>query len=107
MRQLENGLSERTLAFEPGFEVHGEVVCRTFQPSYVVTRDWRVDCLLSGQVARRPRRRSEGDSDEQEQRLGRDVVASEGCFGSDHPLRGVCVSFRTRWTRARVRSVYG
>ena len=30
MRQLENGLSERTLAFEPGSEVHGEVVCRTF-----------------------------------------------------------------------------
>ena len=39
MRQLENGLSERTLAFKPGFEVHGEVVSRTFQPSYVVTRD--------------------------------------------------------------------
>ncbi len=36
MRQLQDGLSERTLAFEPGFEAHGEVVCRTFQPSYVV-----------------------------------------------------------------------
>ena len=36
MRKLRDGLSERTLAFEPGFEAHGEVVCRTFQPSYVV-----------------------------------------------------------------------
>ncbi|MCY3736478.1 MAG: sialidase family protein [Gemmatimonadaceae bacterium] len=36
MGQLRDGLSERTLAFEPGFEAHGEVVCRTFQPSYVV-----------------------------------------------------------------------
>ena len=64
MRQLENGLSERTLAFEPGFEVYGEVVSRTS----VVRRHarWRVDRLLSGQVARRPRRRSKGDSDEQE-----------------------------------------
>ena len=39
MRKLENGLSALTLAMEPGFEVDGELVCRTFQPSCVVTRD--------------------------------------------------------------------
>ena len=81
MRQLENGLSERTLAFEPGFEVHGEVVSRTFQPSYVVTRDGVLIAFCQGRLRGRPRRRSEGDSDEQEQRLGRDVVASEGVSG--------------------------
>ena len=37
MRKLEDGLSQRTLAFEPGFDVNGQTVCRTFQPSYVVT----------------------------------------------------------------------
>ena len=50
MRQLENGLSERTLAFEPGFEVHGEVVCRTFQPSYVVTRDGVLIAFCQGRL---------------------------------------------------------
>ena len=50
MRKLENGLSERTLAFEPGFEVHGEVVCRTFQPSYVVTRDGVLIAFCQGRL---------------------------------------------------------
>ena len=50
MRQLENGLSERTLAFEPGFEVYGEVVCRTFQPSYVVTRTGVLIAFCQGRL---------------------------------------------------------
>ena len=50
MRKLENGLSERTLAFEPGFEVHGEMVCRTFQPSYVVTRDGMLIAFCQGRL---------------------------------------------------------
>ena len=50
MRQLENGLSERTLAFEPGFEVYGEEVCRTFQPSYVVTRDGVLIAFCQGRL---------------------------------------------------------
>ena len=50
MRKLENGLSERTFAFEPGFEAHGEVVCRTFQPSYVVTRDGMLIAFCQGRL---------------------------------------------------------
>ena len=50
MRQLENGLSGRTLAFEPGFEVDGEVVSRTFQPSYVVTRDGVLIAFCQGRL---------------------------------------------------------
>ena len=50
MRKLENGLSERTLAFESGFEVDGEVVCRTFQPSYVVMRDETLIAFCQGRL---------------------------------------------------------
>ena len=50
MRKLQNGLSERTLAFEPGFEVHGEVVCRTFQPSYVVMPDGTLLVFCQGRL---------------------------------------------------------
>ena len=50
MRKLENGLSELTLAFEPGFEVDGEVVCRTFQPSYVVTRNGTLIAFCQGRL---------------------------------------------------------
>ncbi|MFC1453069.1 exo-alpha-sialidase [Verrucomicrobiota bacterium] len=52
MRKFENGLSELTLAFEPGFEVDGEVVCRTFQPSYVVTRDGTLIAFCQGRLRR-------------------------------------------------------
>ena len=81
MRQLENGLSEGTLAFEPGFEVYGEVVCRTFQPSYVVTRDGMLIAFCQGRL------RGGRDDDpkviltSRKQRLGRDVVASEAVSG--------------------------
>ena len=50
MRKLENGPSESTLAFESGFEVDGEVVCRTFQPSYVVTRDGTLIAFCQGRL---------------------------------------------------------
>ena len=50
MRKLENGLSELTLAFEAGFEVDGELVCRTFQPSYVVTRDGALIAFCQGRL---------------------------------------------------------
>ena len=50
MRKLEDGLSERTLAFEPGLQVVGEVVCRTFQPSYVVTRDGTLIAFCQGRL---------------------------------------------------------
>ena len=50
MRKLDNGLSELTLAFEPGFEVDGEMVCRTFQPSYVVTRDGTLIAFCQGRL---------------------------------------------------------
>ena len=50
MRNLRDGLSERTLAFEPGFEVHGEVVCRTFQPSYVVMGDGALLAFCQGRL---------------------------------------------------------
>ena len=52
MRKLENGRSELTLAFEPGFEVEGETVCRTFQPSYVVTRDGTLIAFCQGRLRR-------------------------------------------------------
>ena len=50
MRKLKKGLSELTVAFEPGFEVDGEVVCRTFQPSYVVTRDGTLVAFCQGRL---------------------------------------------------------
>ncbi len=50
MRKLQDGLSERTLAFEPGFEAHGEVVCRTFQPSYVVMGDETLLAFCQGRL---------------------------------------------------------
>jgi sialidase-1 len=50
MRTLEHGLSERTLAFEPGSEVDGDVVCRTFQPSYVVTRGGVLMAFCQGRL---------------------------------------------------------
>ncbi len=50
MRKLENGLSERTLAFQPGLEADGEVVCRTFQPSYVVTRAGTLIAFCQGRL---------------------------------------------------------
>ena len=50
MRKLEHGLSELTLAFESGFKVDGEVVCRTFQPSYVVTRDGTAIAFCQGRL---------------------------------------------------------
>ncbi|MFC1525695.1 hypothetical protein ACFL6X_02670 [Candidatus Latescibacterota bacterium] len=50
MRKLDNGLSERTLAFEPGLEVDGELVCRTFQPSYVVTRAGMLIAFCQGRL---------------------------------------------------------
>lgn len=50
MRKLRDGLSERTLAFEPGFEAHGEVVCRTFQPSYVVMGDGTLLAFCQGRL---------------------------------------------------------
>ena len=48
MRELKSGSSE--LVFEPGFEVDGEVVCRTFQPSYVVTRDGMLIAFCQGRL---------------------------------------------------------
>ena len=50
MRKLVDGLSELTLAFESGFEVEGETVCRTFQPSYVVTRDGALVAFCQGRL---------------------------------------------------------
>ena len=50
MRKLRDGLSERTLAFEPGFEAQGEVVCRTFQPSYVVLGDGNLLAFCQGRL---------------------------------------------------------
>jgi len=50
MRKLENGLSALTLAMEPGFEVDGELVCRTFQPSCVVTRDGALIAFCQGRL---------------------------------------------------------
>ena len=50
MRKLRDGLSERTLAFEPGFKAHGEVVCRTFQPSYVVMGDGTLLAFCQGRL---------------------------------------------------------
>ncbi|MDP6777658.1 MAG: sialidase family protein, partial [Candidatus Latescibacteria bacterium] len=51
MRKLENGLSELSLAFQPGLEVDGEVVCRAFQPSYVVTRDGTLIAFCQGRLS--------------------------------------------------------
>ena len=85
MRQLEYGLSERTLAFEPGFEVHGQVVSRTFQPSYVVKRNGVLINFCQGRLLGGRDLRPKGDSDEQKQGLGHDVVANEGGFGTDQP----------------------
>jgi sialidase-1 len=48
MRELKSGSSE--LVFESGFEVDGEVVCRTFQPSYVVTRDGMLIAFCQGRL---------------------------------------------------------
>ena len=50
MRKLESGLSELTPVFEPGLEVDGEVVCRTFQPSYVLTRDQTLIAFCQGRL---------------------------------------------------------
>lgn len=50
LRELDNDLSDQTLAFEPGFEVNGKMVCRTFQPSYVVTRDGVVIAFCQGRL---------------------------------------------------------
>ena len=50
MRKLQDGLSEPTLAFEPGFEAHGEVVSRTFQPSYVVMGDGTLLAFCQGRL---------------------------------------------------------
>jgi len=57
MRDTVDGLSELTLAFESGFEVDGETVCRTFQPSYVVTRDQAIVAFCQGRL------RGGGDDD--------------------------------------------
>lgn len=57
MRKLDNGLSELTLALEPGLEIDGEVVCRTFQPSYVVTRHGTLMAFCQGRL------RGGGDDD--------------------------------------------
>ena len=51
MRKLENGLSESTVALEFGLEVDGDVVCRTFQPSYVVTRSGRLMAFCQGRLS--------------------------------------------------------
>ena len=50
MRDVGNGISERGLAFKPGFEVDGEIVCRTFQPSYVVARDGVLLAFCQGRL---------------------------------------------------------
>ena len=50
MRKLDNGLSELTLALKPGLEVDGEQVCRTFQPSYVVTRESVLIAFCQGRL---------------------------------------------------------
>ena len=50
MRQLDNGLSPRTLAFIPGLHVEDDVVCQTFQPSYAVTRDGRLIAFCQGRL---------------------------------------------------------
>lgn len=42
MSEMSDGLSERIMVFKPGFEIDGEPVCRTFQPSYAVSRTGRV-----------------------------------------------------------------
>lgn len=50
MRTLKDGISELTLAFEPGLKLDNEVVCRTFQPSYVVTRDGALIAFCQGRL---------------------------------------------------------
>ena len=50
MRKLSDGLSERTHAFEPGFDIHDEPICRTFQPSYVVTRTGHLLAFCQGRL---------------------------------------------------------
>ena len=50
MRKLDNGLSELTVALAPGLEVDGDVVCRTFQPSYVVTRNGALLAFCQGRL---------------------------------------------------------
>ncbi len=50
MRKLKNGLSELTVALAPGPEVDGDVVCRTFQPSFVVTRSGATLAFCQGRL---------------------------------------------------------
>ena len=50
MRKLEYGLSKLTLAFKPGCEVYSEKVCRTFQPSFVVTRTGKLIAFCQGRL---------------------------------------------------------
>ena len=50
MRCFGSGISERSLVFKPGFEVDGEIVCRTFQPSYVVARDGVLIAFCQGRL---------------------------------------------------------
>lgn len=50
MRQLDDGLSELTLAFSPGFEVYDERVCRTFQPSYVMMENGSLIAFCQGRL---------------------------------------------------------
>ncbi len=50
MRQVDNGVSELTLAFRPAFEVYGEKVCRTFQPSYVTMKNGNVIAFCQGRL---------------------------------------------------------
>lgn len=42
MIQFTDGLSDKIMVFKTGFEIDGELVCRTFQPSFVVSKTGRV-----------------------------------------------------------------
>ena len=50
MLTLENGVSRRALAFEPGIQVGDEVVSKTFQPSYVITETGALLVFCQGRL---------------------------------------------------------
>ncbi len=50
MRNFNPGCSDISLAFEPGFKINSEHVCRTFQPSCVVRNDGSIIAFCQGRL---------------------------------------------------------
>lgn len=50
MAKLAEGVGELKLAFEPGLQIGDETVCRTFQPSFVVTRSGAILVFCQGRT---------------------------------------------------------